>query len=117
VNNYRSLINKNVQFLFSFSLSDTLWLVINFVVESECNKWYQSSTSCGAMVEGTCMSQMGDSIATMKMQMEKYGKEFERIDNKAKQRNANVDRRFDEAMDKLTHMTEMMVAHKKPKAY
>jgi hypothetical protein len=45
--------------------------------------------------------------------MEKYDKEFERMDNQAKQRNVDVDRRFDEVMDKLTHMTKMMVVHKK----
>ena len=67
------------------------------------------------MAKGTRMSQMGDSITAMKKQMEKYNKEFERMDNQTKQRNVDIDRRFDEVMDKLTHMTEMMVVHKKPK--
>ena len=68
------------------------------------------------MAEGTRMSQLRDSIATMKKQMEKYDKEFERIDNQPRQRNVDVDRRFDEVMDKLTHMIGLMVAHKKPEA-
>jgi hypothetical protein len=63
------------------------------------------------MAEGTHMSQMGDSITAMKKQMEKYEKEAERVDNLTKQRNIDVDRRFDEVMDKLNHMPEMMAAY------
>ena len=55
---------------------------------------------------------MGDSIATMKKQMEKYDKEFERMDNQAKQRNLDVDRRFDDVLNKFNHMTELMIAKK-----
>ena len=54
---------------------------------------------------------MGDSITAMKKQMEKYEKEMERVDNQTKQRNIDVDRRFDEVMDKLNHMPKMMVAY------
>jgi flagellar capping protein FliD len=59
------------------------------------------------------LSQMGDSITTMKKQMEKYEKEAERVDNQTKQRDIDVDRRFDEVMDKLNHMPEMMAAYNK----
>jgi hypothetical protein len=36
------------------------------------------------MAEGTRMNQMGVNIAAVKKQMEKYAKEFERMDNQAK---------------------------------
>jgi hypothetical protein len=32
------------------------------------------------------------------------------MDNHAKQRNLDVDRRFDEVLHKLNHMTELMIA-------
>ena len=63
------------------------------------------------MAKVTRMSQMGDSITTMKKQMEKYEKETKRVVNQTKQRDIDVDRRFDEVMDKLNHMPKMMVAY------
>jgi hypothetical protein len=73
----------------------------------------KATLSWGAMAKGMRMSQMGDSITSMKKQMEKYEKEAERVDNQTKQRNIDVDKRFDEVMDKLNYMPEMMAAYNK----
>jgi hypothetical protein len=64
------------------------------------------------MTEGTRMNQMGDNIVAMKKPMEKYDKEFERMDNQARQKNLDVDRRFDEVLTKLNFLIEMMTARK-----
>jgi hypothetical protein len=55
---------------------------------------------------------MGESITTLKKQMEKCNKEFERIDTQTKQRNIDVDRKFEEVMNKLSQMTEVMMTLK-----
>jgi hypothetical protein len=57
------------------------------------------------MAYGTRMNQMGESVATLKKQMEKCDKELERID---------VDRKFEEVMNKLFQMTKLLMILKNP---
>jgi hypothetical protein len=57
------------------------------------------------MAYGTRMNQMGESVATLKKQMEKFDKELERID---------VDRKFEEVMNKLFQMTKLLMILKNP---
>ncbi|XP_059456454.1 uncharacterized protein LOC132186493 [Corylus avellana] len=72
------------------------------------------------MADGTRMNQMAENIAGIRKQLEKHDKELERVENQGKQLCADLkqdnEKRFEELMFKLTHLTDVMEKQRSPKA-
>ncbi|XP_059449450.1 uncharacterized protein LOC132180588 [Corylus avellana] len=70
------------------------------------------------MADGTRMNQMAENIAVIRKQLEKHDKELERVESQGKQlcaeMNLSNEKKFEEMMFKLTHLTDIMEKQRSP---